>query len=57
MREDLTQSVFRVFGGASGRGADRVVLDASIILPADVSGKEPMVLGSRAEPGQAQPRD
>lgn len=57
MRKALTQSVFRVFGGASGSGADSVVPDASVILLAEVSGKKPMVLGSRAEPGQAPPRD
>lgn len=41
---------------APGGGAGSVVLRASSMLPVEARGKEPMVPGSRAEPGQAQPR-
>lgn len=40
---------------APGRGAGSVILHASSTLPAEARGKEPMISGSRAEPGQAQP--
>lgn len=51
MREDLTRCVVRIRGRASGGGAGGVVLSTPSMLPAEVSGYEPVVLGSRAEPG------
>lgn len=54
VREDLTQSVVRVLGGASGGEkavwASTPPQDSSSVLPTDVNGQEPVVFGSRDEP-------
>ena len=50
-REDLTLSPVWVWEGASGGGAGSGGFNSPLMLPAEVSGQEPLVPGSRAEPG------